>query len=205
MLILILMLMLMQSDPVAVRGLTLVELLVGLALLAVVLRLAAPSFSNALQNQGIRTTAQSIHDGLQAARSEALRRNRNVSFQRTTGTGWNVGCETVDTASGCLAQLNSRSPHDGGSGATVSQDLVAVGSSAPGTAFSGTLTFNGLGRVTAATLAAGQMAVFRVTLAAGGACAADGGPMRCLNVIVGAAGQLRLCDPAVAAGGTRAC
>lgn len=198
-------LMLMQSDRVAARGLTVVELLVGLALLAVILRVAAPSFSTALQNQGIRTTAQSLHDGLQAARSEALRRNRTVSFQRTTGTGWNVGCETVDTASGCLAQLYSRSPHEGGSGAAVSPELVAVGSSAPGTAFSGTLTFNGLGRVTDATLGAGHMAVFRVTLPGGGACNADGGPMRCLNVVVGAAGQLRLCDPAVVAGGARAC
>lgn len=197
--------MLALMQPLSARGLTLVELLVGLALLAVVLSLSLPSFSTALRNQGIRTAAQSLLDGLQAARSEALRRNRNVTFQRTTGTGWSVGCETVDTASGCLAQLNSRSPHEGSSGAVVTQDLVAVASAAPGTAFSGTLTFNGLGRVTAATLAAGQVAVFRVTHATGGACAADGGAMRCLNVVVGTAGQLRLCDPAVAAGASRAC
>ncbi|MCC6472780.1 MAG: hypothetical protein IT514_03450, partial [Burkholderiales bacterium] len=40
----------------------------------------------------------------------------------------------------------------------------------------------------------------------GGACAADGGPMRCLNVLVSPGGQIKMCDPAVAAtGDTRRC
>jgi type IV fimbrial biogenesis protein FimT len=195
---------LMRHDSASARGLTLIELLVGLSLLALMLRLSVPGFSALLQNQAIRSTAESLLEGLQAARSEALRRNRTVSFQRT-GTGWSIGCETVDTAAGCQSQLNSRNPREGGSGAVVTQDLVATANAAPGAAFSGTLTFNGLGRVTSATLGAGQLAVFRVTHATAGACAADGGPMRCLNVVVGAAGQLRLCDPGVPAGASRAC
>ena len=65
--------------------------------------------------------------------------------------------------------------------------------------------FTPLGRTTGDSLPAGSVATFRITNPNGGACVADGGPMRCLWVAVTAAGQVRMCDPAVAAGDPRAC
>ena len=45
----------------------------------------------------------------------------------------------------------------------------------------------------------GNLATFQVTNPMGGTCAADGGEMRCLSVVVTSAGQVRMCDPAVTA------
>lgn len=53
-------------------------------------------------------------------------------------------------------------------------------------------------------------AVYTFTNPAAGACHADGGPIRCLNVFITTGGGARLCDPGLtaaqkAAGDTRAC
>ena len=36
-------------------------------------------------------------------------------------------------------------------------------------------------------------------------CVVDNGEMRCLNIVVTSGGQIRMCDPAVASGDSRAC
>lgn len=72
-------------------GVTLVELMVTLAVLAVGATLAAPGFSQLLANYKVRSAAESILNGLNYARTEALRRNSAVSFSLTPGgSGWTV-------------------------------------------------------------------------------------------------------------------
>ena len=52
----------------------------------------------------------------------------------------------------------------------------------------------------------GGAAEFNISNPNGGACAANGGPMRCLRVRVEVGGRIKLCDPAATtAGDTRAC
>ena len=63
------------------RGVTLIELMIGLAIVALVLFVAVPSFGIFLQNSQIRNAAGSVLDGLQLARNEAIRRNSPVRFQ----------------------------------------------------------------------------------------------------------------------------
>ena len=53
------------------RGFTLIELMVGLALLAVLTMLAFPTFTTMVQNARLRAVADSILAGLQGARAEA--------------------------------------------------------------------------------------------------------------------------------------
>ncbi|WP_287655570.1 GspH/FimT family pseudopilin, partial [Accumulibacter sp.] len=66
------------------RGFSLVELLVGMAILGVLLAIAMPAFSNWLRNARVRTAAESVQNGLQLARAEAVRRNTSVRFQLVT-------------------------------------------------------------------------------------------------------------------------
>jgi len=77
---------------VAERGVSLIELLIGVAVLGFLLAAGMPAMSNWLQNTQIRTAAESIKNGLQIARTEAVRLNRNVRFQLTDSTesGWKV-------------------------------------------------------------------------------------------------------------------
>lgn len=56
-------------------GFTLVELMVVLAVLAIMLTLAAPSFTSFLRSAELSTTTHSFVASLNAARSEAMKRN----------------------------------------------------------------------------------------------------------------------------------
>lgn len=73
------------------RGLTLIELMITIAVLAVGLSLAAPSFTVQVSNYRVRAAAESMLNGLNYARTEAVRRNRPVSFTLSpSGSGWSV-------------------------------------------------------------------------------------------------------------------
>lgn len=63
------------------RGFSLVELVVAVAIVAVLLALAAPSYRAWIQNTKIRSTTEAILNGIQMAKSEAVRRNFTVRFQ----------------------------------------------------------------------------------------------------------------------------
>lgn len=62
------------------RGFTLVELIVTIAVLALILFAVMPSIGTWLENTRIRNVADSLQNGLQVARGEAVRRNQNVSL-----------------------------------------------------------------------------------------------------------------------------
>ncbi len=79
------------------RGVTLIELAVVLAVVAILFAQAAPSFSAWIHNSQVRTAAESIQNGMQLARAEAIRRNRSVMFWLTSAAtppqaDWLVGC-----------------------------------------------------------------------------------------------------------------
>ena len=79
------------------RGVSMIEMVIVMAIFAILFGLAAPSFQAWTTNVQIRTTTESIQNGLQLARAEAIRRNTNVMFWLTSGTNpltgdWLVGC-----------------------------------------------------------------------------------------------------------------
>lgn len=76
-------------------GFTLVELVIVLAITAVLLSLAAPSFGDFIVNQRVRNAAYELFADLSYARSEALKRNASIQIASTSGTsawagGWTV-------------------------------------------------------------------------------------------------------------------
>ncbi len=198
----------MQLRPRASVGFTLVELAVGMAIVAILIALGLPSLSSYLQGSKLRDSARSFYTGLQLARTEAIRLNLPVQFVLTdtplsntvakdavasaTGRNWVVRVVNPD-GSFTLVQAKSAAQGSGQAGA-VSSVAVAGDFDA--------ITFNGLGGPTV-----GAGAVFAFSNPAGGACATVAEPngMRCLSVVVGAGGQARICDGLAAAGDTRAC
>lgn len=75
------------------RGFTLIELMVTVAVLAVMASLAAPSFRELLVAQRVRTTAYNIVGDLVLARSEAVKRGENVTVTPVSAAwsnGWSV-------------------------------------------------------------------------------------------------------------------
>lgn len=178
----------MLNPHPAHHGFTLIELAIGMLIIGILLASAAPSFRGWIQNSQIRTAAESIQNGLQLARVEAVRRNASVQFVFGTGSGWTVGCTTpvdlngngIEDPGDCPATIQSRSGAEGSSNAGVA--VTPSGTPA--------ITFNGLGRAPAGNV------TIDVTNSTGGACAPSG-PMRCLRVVTSIGGQVRMCDPAL--------
>lgn len=73
-----------------ITGFTLPELLVALGIVSVLAAFVAPSFSNMIASQRIRTGATDLHLALTKARSEAKKRNMNIELLPMDGN-WNNG------------------------------------------------------------------------------------------------------------------
>lgn len=71
-------------------GFTLIELMVTVAILSVMAAVAAPSFTEMLASQRMRSTAFSIVSDLTLARSEAVKRGADVILV-PVGTSWTGG------------------------------------------------------------------------------------------------------------------
>jgi type IV fimbrial biogenesis protein FimT len=172
------------------RGVSLVEILVGLGIVALLSTFAAPAFRTFTQNSHIRNGAEAIQNGLNLARSEAVRRNTPVQFVLGAGAAWTVGCVVWDA--NCPQIIQSRPQAEGSAQAAVATtEVVASTNAAVGTpVFTNTLVFNGLGKER--TLPAANNAVFDISNPGGGSCTT----MRCLRVVVTPGGQVRMCDPA---------
>ena len=87
------------------RGLSLVELLVGLVVLSVLVSVAAPSFSTMVAEQRLRQVGSELRISLATARSEAVKRNESVSLIKQ-GSDWSTGwcVEAGSDATSCTAQ-----------------------------------------------------------------------------------------------------
>jgi type IV fimbrial biogenesis protein FimT len=73
------------------RGFTLIELMAALAILALLFLLGMPSFTTFIQNSKVRSTSESIVNGLRTASAEATRRNSRVAFTFTGGgASWQI-------------------------------------------------------------------------------------------------------------------
>lgn len=99
------------------RGFTLIELLITLAVLAIVLAIAAPSFTSIIQSSRTQAISNDLMGALQLARSEAVKRNVQVDICRRNG---NACANAADWGNGWLVKVN-------GAGGAVIRVWEAVG------------------------------------------------------------------------------
>jgi type IV fimbrial biogenesis protein FimT len=195
----------------AQRGVTLIELMIGLAILAMLIGLGFPAMSTFLANGKVRNATENLSAGLSLARSEAMRRNRNVEFvltndavsaatvgtvtASTSGRHWLV--RVLNPATANYELIEARSGFEGSGQSEAGAPTVVLAAS------NAQITFRGLG----GTQGLAAAATFNFSNPSAGACHTVGtpGPIRCLRVIVSVAGQVRSCDPGTAAPDTRAC
>lgn len=170
------------------RGMTLVEILVSLTVLGILVMMALPSFSEALQNKQLRAASEALLNGMQTARGEAIKRNLPVQVVIGPGTGWTV----TEAASGTFIQ--ARSKDEGSPNAVVA--ITPAGATKA--------TFTPLGGTRFNLDGSASITQLDISNPGGGACQPTG-PMRCLRVTISGGGSLKMCDPIVAAPDPRAC
>lgn len=163
-----------------------IELMVSIVVMAILVSLAMPSFQIMLLNSEVRAAAESITNGLQRARAEAVARNANIQFVLGTGSSWTV--DYVNKPVATDPPIDSRLSAEGSTHVTVTAvaaDLVTTAT---------TVAFNSMGQVvpTAPWLA-------QVDLTAAGAS-------QNLRVTIGPGGNAKMCEPDLPAGSSpRAC
>jgi type IV fimbrial biogenesis protein FimT len=163
-------------------GFSLIELLVGVTIMVILTTIAVPSFQTWFANSQIRNAAESVANGLQRARAEAVARNTNVQFALGTGSAWVISVVSDGT------QVDQRSSSEGSQ--NVTRTVLPAGTT--------TITFNNLGSVLPLNADA-TAPLTQVDLAA------VGGNQN-LRVTIGVGGNARMCDPNLAAGSSpRAC
>ena len=163
------------------RGVTLIEMVVTIAIMAILIALAVPSFKNILANAQIRTAAQALNDGLQLARVEAIRRNERVIFTKGTQSAWTVTVESD------ASTVQTRPYTEGSNSATVTVT--------PNNATK--VTFNSLGRVVANTDTSSSISQLDIDVPTTLIAAADSHELR---ITITSGGAIRLCDPNAASG-----
>lgn len=80
------------------RGFTLIEMMVTLTVLAIMLGLGVPSFRNFIAGQKVKSASHDLMTALVLARSEAIKRNAEVTIAPITANTWVSGW-TVKAAS----------------------------------------------------------------------------------------------------------
>lgn len=81
-------------------GFTLLELLVTVTVLAILLTVGVPSFTQFVQNSRVTARTNDIVTGLNVARSEAIKRGAPITVTVTGGGGFHNGW-CVHTGAGC--------------------------------------------------------------------------------------------------------
>lgn len=161
--------------------------MIGLAILAIVLALGMPSYGVWIQNTKIRNAAESILDGLQLTRSEAVARNSNVQFTLGAGSSWTICLLSGDV---CAQTIQSRATGQGSSSSVMVTTTPANQTK---------IVFNSLGRAEAAT---GGLAVSQIDVDIDPAIL-PASESRNLRIMI--SGGARMCDPTVSAPDSRAC
>ena len=173
-------------------GMTLVELMTGVAIASILAAVATPSFTGFLRNTEVRGSSEALLQGLQLARTEAIRRNRQICFDWSgVGTGWTVstGCLSAPGAVPVTSIIQSQPNREG--------SAVSVVTAAPATSVR--VAFNGYGRVVPNIV--GGASITRLDIASQGT-----NLTRRILVSAGdSSGRIFVCDPTAAANTQMAC
>lgn len=110
------------------HGFTMVELMIAVAIVAIVLTLAAPSFTGFMAKKRVEGVISELNTDLQYARSEAVARNKTVRV--TFGTGCYVITDYPDSSSPASTCSQTSTPTLGAGAGLVKQVQLQSGASA---------------------------------------------------------------------------
>lgn len=188
------------------QGFTLLEILIALTIFLGLFALAVPNFRTAVQNNHIRSSADSLLSGVRLAKSEAMKNNSRIRFflvssldntcsLSSSGRYWIV---SKDSPAGACdsAPSSAVAPRiiQKGQISDVSSNLVVNGSARS------QLTFNGQGFVT--TNPDSTFSLMDIAVSSGKLTTSE---QTTYKVIVSNAGRIKMCRPSLPAGDPKSC
>ena len=192
------------------RGFNLVEIAVTVSVLALLVAAAAPSMADFIRSSRVRSLAEATQNGLQRARSEALKRNQVVTFWLVSPNNTaspDSTCTVVSNSGAWAVSLDDPTSHCDGPDSTTGlprivevygpgaagNNITVAGLAADGVTAASSVSFNGYGqRVGAGTLA-------NIDISTADASS------RLLRIQITPSGGIRMCDRSLVAPDPRAC
>ncbi|NOT99956.1 MAG: prepilin-type N-terminal cleavage/methylation domain-containing protein [Gallionella sp.] len=185
--------MLNASPSMNSSGFSLIELLIGIAIFGIAMSFGMSSFSVWTQNSQIRTAAESIQNGLQRARGEAVQLNTNVAFILGANSDWSVNAIAAN-GTPINPAIDSRSSNEGSR--NVTRNVTPGGATM--------VTFNSLGTIGVRNNPPfnvdGSAPIRQILLDSAVLSAADSRELRVwIGNAAGVGGSIKICDPNLAA------
>ncbi|RTL32201.1 MAG: prepilin-type N-terminal cleavage/methylation domain-containing protein [Rhodocyclaceae bacterium] len=180
----------------AQRGVTLLELMVTVVIVAILLAVAMPYFGGLIARGAVASGAQLIQNALRQAEAEAIRRNSDVEFLLTDDV------PSVSSVASLVAKANGKNWTIRVVDAAASNRYVngyTTKDISGGIAYQGpaSIRFSGAGRVLDSTgVAVSGKQIFRVS---------QTGVNVAYCVFVTPGGGVKTCNPALASGNPQAC
>lgn len=84
------------------RGFTLIEIMVTLTVLAIMMGVGVPSFRNFIAGQKVKSASHDLMTAMVMARSEAIKRNADVTVAPVTADDWLSGWTVTATAASTM-------------------------------------------------------------------------------------------------------
>lgn len=168
------------------NGFSILEAMIAVVIVIVAMTMGMPSIVEWMQNAQIRTAAESVLNGFQNARAEAVRRNATVEFTLVSpGSAGNTGWQTSLVAGGTV--LHSKPAGEG------SKNAVITTSPANSVAY----TFSGFGRAPSNGVNADGSGLLTQVNITSGNTPPSGVTWRNLQIRITTGGDIRMCDPNV--------
>ena len=174
------------------EGMSLIELLVSMAILAVLAVIGIPSYQQWVRNTRIRNASESVQNGLRLARSEAAQRSANVRFElaSTSTADWTVCVLNGATTCGGAGTSAIQTFVSGGGASNIQLDVATTPGNlgtqlTTGIPTNSGITFTALGRPSAY----GTTDLARIDATSGQA--GD----RWLITTISSGGMVHMCDP----------
>lgn len=182
-----------------------VELAIAMVVFGFLLMTAMPAMQDWFANARIRGATESIQNGIQTARAEAIKRNRPVTFWLIDNDDPNTflaSCSVSDTGTSWMVSVNSPAGNCDDAPSLTTSPMIVTGRTAgdsgdrinvsglqsDNTTVASSITFNGFGTVT------NTGAIARIDVTTSGS---ESGA-RALRLDISPSGTVRMCDPTVA-------
>ncbi|MBI5890540.1 MAG: GspH/FimT family pseudopilin [Nitrosomonadales bacterium] len=171
-------------------GFSLIELMIGLVIMGIILAAAAPNMHKWILNSQIRNAAESIQNGMQQARAQAIARNTNVEFVLSAVAVNDQTSWVIEEVGG--TPFDRRLSSEGSQ--SVKRTILPAGTT--------TITFDNTGRPLAVNPTGATPRITSITLDSTVLGTADSND---LSVTVDFSGSIKMCDPNASYPNPRAC
>jgi type IV fimbrial biogenesis protein FimT len=194
------------------RGISMLEVMVSIAIIAIVVAIGMPNLSSWMQNTQVRSSAESVLTGLQLARAEAVRQNTKTRFQLTDTTGmasWSISTTRLDRTdcpagtdpypcpvqSGAATESGKNARLGVSTASLATTDYSTPIAAAVGMSASPTVIFDAFGRVDSTVTNITRIDVTNAAYS----------EARRMVITITDSGMAKLCDPSLPATNPRGC